>query len=160
MPSSIRLLGFVSGFSNFGLLTSSEKFMSFVYFLTEVCKEKIATPDRIGELYSALKIPSPQNFGGEIRSLRGYGYLTAVRGPEFHLTLKGKRYIIKKLKEVSPVRKSVRSSLISLKAKFSDAREREFFDEVLDCISVSANRSALVMMWIICIHHLRVYVLN
>ena len=67
---------------------------------------------------------------------------------------------IRKQVEDEPKRIQVSQQLTGLTSRVTDPREHAFLKEAIDCYRVRAFRAAIIMIWILVVHHLEKFILN
>lgn len=130
------------------------------FFILEYKKFDVVTVKDINSLYDQLKIKThsrlAQYLSEEAKKKNGK-YLKQAKGYVLE------RSILIRLRsaiEKSPRRTQIDQQLKDLVPKLSDTQERDFLLETINCLSVGANRAAIVMMWILTMDHLQKYIFN
>lgn len=151
---------YVLKIANFDGLSAKEKVDRLSFFLIAHGSKKVVTCSELKKLYKDLKIKPysriPQYLSEESRK-KGGKYIREDGGYILE------RSILSRLKgeiDRSPRRVQVDDQLKDLVTRISDTQEQGFLQETIDCLSVGANRAALVMMWILTMDHLQKYIFN
>ena len=64
-----KLNDFITSINDFGSLSDSDKVIFLSYFGTELLKNPDVTTKNLRDFYNQADLPSPQNFGGEVKQL-------------------------------------------------------------------------------------------
>jgi len=156
-----KLNEFINSITTFNALSNANKFLCFIYFHTEVLKKHQTTAKIVKDFYNLIGLPAPQNFGGEIKKLRSKRKTLLIMTPSggYKPSMDGKKLVLFLIKERLST-KRVKTTLRQLALKIPDQSESAFINEAINCLSIFANRATIVMSWILCLHHLRIYILN
>jgi hypothetical protein len=143
--------------------TAGDLIPHFVYFLTVVKELEAATAAQIGQCFDDARLKSYSNIPAFlsrnatrkkgkrplfIRTHAGY-QLERVHEEDIGKTL-----------QTEPARQEASQALTDLLKQLVDRDEKEFLQEAIDCYAVDARRAAIVMVWILTIHHLYKHILK
>lgn len=149
---------FISHIKGYDLMLTTQKIRVFGYYLTEVKKTEYFNIIDMKRCFNELDETVPKNLYQIVINLKCQGQLIPTK-EGFKLERKVKKEIGKYL-EKSPIEKEIDTSLVKLREKLRTEIEKIFYDEILNCLSVDANRSAVVMTWNLCIAHMQEHILS
>lgn len=135
----------------------------FVYFLTVVRELEAATASQVSECFTLVRIKQYSNIPAYLsrNSVRKKG-----KRPLFIKTSTG--YQLERIHEqelgktlqTGPARTEATQALSGLLTQLVYRDEKVFLQEAIDCYSIDARRAAIVMVWILTVHHLYKYILK
>lgn len=139
--------------------TSAELIPYFVYFLTVVQEEPGATAVGVARCFELLRITPYSNFGTYFSrtSKRGKAkkFLKA-RGGGYQLT-RAMQLEIQKSLHTGPAKVETSLLLRGLLTKLANHEEQGFLQEAIDCYEIGARRAAIVLTWLLALHHLQAF---
>lgn len=140
--------------------SAAELIPYFVYFSTVILGEESATPAGIARCFELLRIPAYSNIRAYLskHAQRGKAQRFVKAKSGYALARSGQLEIQKTLHS-GPAKLETSLLLRGLLPKVSDAAERSFLQEAVDCYEIGARRAAIVMTWQVAMHHLCSYVL-
>lgn len=133
----------------------------FVYFITVILKEEVATPAGIERCFELSRIQKYSNIAAYLsrNSKRAKG-----SQPKFLKTKSGYQLErsteldIQKTLHIGPARQETSHLLRGLLSKISSQHKRAFLQEAIDCYEIGARRASVVMVWILTVNHLYDYI--
>lgn len=153
----LELESYIDAISNFEKLKFEEQIIVFGYYLQQNLKVSNFDHKTIQQCFELSDFPHPTNIASRLPKLEKKHWLVKNNGG-YRLeraTLKSlERDILGK-----PQLKIISSKLESL-PKLLKTPEKEYVDEVIGCLRINAYRAAIVLMWSICISHLRNYIID
>lgn len=131
----------------------------FVYFLTVVQGEELATPAGVARCFEILRIPAYSNISSYLskHSARGKAQKFLKQKAGYQLS-RGTQLGIQETLHTGPAKLETSLLLRALLPKISDTSERSFLLEAIDCYEIGARRAAIVMSWLLALHHLQEHV--
>jgi hypothetical protein len=158
-----QLEGFLIQIPNLGDQTPSSLIDYFLYFLTVIEKKRAATP---AEVKLCFELSRLQKYSNIASYLSRYSKKTKSKPAKFIKTREG--YSLERNREVElqktlhagPSRIETSHLLRGLLTKLVDPHERSFLQEAIDCYEIGARRGAIVLVWILTVHHLYQYILK
>lgn len=152
-----KLKSYIETISNFEKLKLEEQIIVFGYHIQE--NEKLTNFDHkiIQRCFELSDLPLPTNIISRLQKLETKRWLVKNNG-RYRLertTLKSLEYNILG----KPQLKIISTKLESL-SNLLKTPEKEYVDEVIGCLRINAYHAAIVLMWSICISHLRNYIIN
>jgi hypothetical protein len=142
--------------------TPSDLIHFFVYFLTVVKGQDAATGVQVARCFDAARLTKYSNIpaylsrnsqrrrGQSPPFLRTHGGYQLVRGRETALGA---------VLQTGPARTQTTATLDALMHQLTDREEMAFLQEARDCYAIDARRAAIVLVWILTVHHLYRYIL-
>ncbi len=135
----------------------------FVYFLTVVREQEAASVAQVGECFDLVRLKKYSNIPAYLtrNSTRKKG-----KHPVFIKTSSGYQLErvheeeLRKTLQSGPARTEATHALNDLLAQLVDQDEKTFLQEAIGCYAIDALRAAIVMVWILTVHHLYKYILK
>ncbi len=135
----------------------------FVYFLTVVREQEAASIAQVRECFDLVRLKKYSNIPTYLsrNSTRKKG-----KRPVFIKMSSG--YQLERVHEEElgktlqsgPARTEATHALNNLLVQLVDRDEKTFLQEAIDCYAIDARRAAIVMIWILTVHHLYKYILK
>lgn len=135
----------------------------FLYFLTIVRGQEYVTASNVAECFDVLRLKRYSNISAYLSR-----YSSRKRGsrPRF-LRVKSGYQLERKYEETlgktlqaGPAKTETTHALKDLLGQLAGRNEKEFLQEAIDCYEIDARRAAIVMVWILTVHHLYQYILK
>lgn len=156
-----RLEAFALKIPEMASKAASELISYFVYFLTVVQEEEVATAAGIAECFAVLRVPAYSNIsaflsrhsvaGSSKRFIKAKGGYQLARSTQLE---------IQKTLHSGPAKLETSLLLRSLLPKVSEPLERAYLMEAIDCYEIGARRASILMTWLLALNHLYAHVLN
>ena len=154
---------FVMSIKSFNSSTSAEKIDYFVYYLTIEHTYNISKSAQIKKCFEDLSLTPYSNIPSYLShnsiKKRGASPKFIKKDTGYRLERTYKQALGKNI-DTGPARTQLKHSLNDLMDKITDANEKTFLKEIIDCYEFDARRAAIVMTWILSVYHLYRYVLN
>lgn len=155
-----RLESFILQIPDFDKAAKSELIDYFSYFLLTIEGQDVVTPADVNKCFELLRIEPYSNIPSYMsaKSKRGAGkrYIKKSGG---YLLERSRQLGIQKKLHVGPAKQETSHLLRNLLNNVTDARQRAFLQEAIDCYEIGARRAAIIMAWILTMNHLQRYVL-
>jgi len=142
---------------------ASELIDYFIYFLTVVEGREGATASAIDGCFELCHLQKYSNTSTYLArtAKRGRGKTPRIiRGPAGVRLERSRESELRKTLRASPPRIEASQLLRALSPKVATAQEKAFLKEAIDCYEIGARRAAVVMTWLLTVHHLFEYVLR
>jgi hypothetical protein len=140
--------------------TPAELIEYFAYFLTVVLQEEVATPAGISRCFELLRIPAYSNVSAFLSRHAKKGKAQKFIKARGGYTLsRAAQLAIQKTLHTGPAKLETSLLLRALLSKVTDPAERAFLQEAVDCYEIGARRSAILMTWLMVMHHMCALVL-
>jgi hypothetical protein len=131
----------------------------FVYFITIVSGETVATPAGVERCFEILRIHKYSNISAYLsRHAKRGGSGTFIRAHGGYTLSRVSQLDLQKTLHTGPVRLETSHLLRSLIPRLTATHERDFLQEVIDCYEIGARRASVVMAWVLTVHHLCSYI--
>jgi hypothetical protein len=135
----------------------------FVYFLTVIEGCDYVQPSNVEACFDLSRLKKYSNISAYLskNSMAKKG-----RSPKFIKTKHGynlerrSKLEIQKSLHKGPARIETSHLLRGLLPKLTSTEEQAFLQEAIDCYEISARRAAIVLVWILAIHHLYSYIFD
>lgn len=152
-----KLTSYIETISNFEKLKLEEQIIVFGYHIQQ--NEKLSNFNHkiIQQCFELSDLPSPTNIISRLQKLETKHWLVKNNGG-YRL----ERTTLKSLEHNilgKPQLKIISAKLENL-SNLLKTPEKEYVDEVIGCLRINAYRAAIVLMWSICISHLRNYIIS
>lgn len=147
---------------NLGSKTSAELIPYFVYFLTVIQEEAGATAIGVARCFELLRITPYSNIGTYFSrsSKRGKSQkFLKSKGGGYQLT-RSMQLEVQKSLNTGPAKIETSLLLRGLLTKFVNHDEQGFLQEAIDCYEIGARRAAIILTWLLALHHLQSYTLK
>lgn len=131
----------------------------FVYFLTVESGHDSATPKQVVECFAACDLVVPGNVGARLSEGLKTKPPKYVKSSGGYKLQRHMREALSRKLGAETVTAQTSATLRGLEQKLPVGANKEFLKEVIDCFEVGANRSAIVMTWILAMDHLFAYIL-
>ncbi len=143
--------------------SSAELIDYFVYFLTVIEESDYIQASDVEACFDLSRLKKYSNISAYLSknaaSKKG-------NNPKFIKTKSGYRIErrsqleIQKSLHTGPARIETSHLLRGLLSKLSTTNEQVFLQEAIDCYEIGARRAAIVLVWILTLHHLYLYILS
>jgi hypothetical protein len=158
-----QLEGFLLQIPNLGDQTPSTLIDYFIYYMTVIGKkEAVASID----VKQCFKLSRLQEYSNIASYLSRHSKKTKGKPAKFIKTVGGyhlernRQVELQKTLHTGPSRQETSHLLRGLLSKLVDPHERSFLQEAIDCYEIGARRGAIVLVWILTVHHLYQYILK
>jgi len=132
----------------------------FAYFMTVVQEEEAVTSAGVSGCFELLRIPPYSNVSAYLSKHSKRGKTQAfIKKKTGYTVSRDHQLAIQKTLHTGPAKLETSLLLRGLLLKVTDAAERSFLQEAVDCYEIGARRAAIVMTWQMATHHLCAYVL-
>jgi len=129
----------------------------FVYFLTVIKGQPACTPSEVEKCFEVSQLPPYSNVPTYLSN-----NATARKGKKPMFVRSGKGYQLERTRQLQlqkslhtgPARVETSYLLRALVPKLGTQEEKDFLQEAIDCYEIGAKRAAIVMVWILTMHHL------
>jgi hypothetical protein len=141
----------------------SELVEYFIYFLTIIKGQDVARPSDVGRCFEISRLPKYSNVSTYLsrnskkRKNQPPRFLNISGGYQLE---RNAQLELEKSLNTGPARIETSLLMRRLLPKISNPQEETFLQEAIDCYEIGARRAAIVMAWILAIHHLHSYVLK
>lgn len=143
--------------------SSAELIDYFVYFLTIIEERDYIQASDVEACFDLSRLKKYSNISAYLskNSAPKKG-----NNPKFIKTKNGykierrSQLEIQKSLHTGPARVETSHLLRGLLSKLSSTNEQVFLQEAIDCYEISARRAAIVLVWILTLHHLYLYIFN
>jgi hypothetical protein len=154
-----RLEAFALQIPDFSSRSAADLIDHFVYFITVLEKESVATAAGVERCFEVLRIPKYSNIPTYLsrHSKRG-GTCKFVKAANGYQLSRNVQLEIQKTLHSGPAKIETSHLLRGLVPRLSDPLERQFLQEVIDCYEIGARRASIVMTWLLTINHLCTYI--
>jgi hypothetical protein len=158
-----QLESFLQQIPSIGEQSSTALIDYFVYFLTVVAKEDVATPAGVERCFEIAKLHKYSNISMYLsrhsKKVKGKpsNYIKTKLG--YHLERNAELEIQKTLHS-GPARQETSHLLRGLITMIGDQHKKSFLQEAIDCYEIGARRASIVMVWILTVHHLYEYIFS
>jgi hypothetical protein len=129
----------------------------FVYFLTVIQGQNACAPSEVEECFRVSRLPRYSNVPAYLSNnsvaKKGKKPVFVRSGARYELE-RNRQLQLEKTLQTGPARVETSHLLRGLVAKLSTQEERDFLQEAIDCYEIGAKRAAIVMVWILTMHHL------
>lgn len=140
--------------------TAAELIGYFAYFMTVVQREETVTSTSIARCFEILRIPPYSNISAYLSKHAKRGKAQKfIKRKEGYIVARDHQLSIQKALHTGPAKLETSLLLRGLVPKVSDAAERSFLQEAIDCYEIGARRASIVMTWQLAVHHMCAYVL-
>ena len=158
-----RLEGFLPQIPNLGDQTASSLIEYFVYFLTVIEKEAGATSAEVERCFDIARIQKYSNTSAYLsrntKKKKGQPVKFLKTSVGYQLE-RNRELEIQKTLHLGPAQQETSHLLRGLLTELSDAHEKSFLQEAIDCYEIGSRRAAIVLVWILTIHHMYQYILE
>ena len=156
-----KLEGFLLQIPDIENQASSNLIDYFVYFLTVLEKKENVQPSDIEACFDLARLKKYSNTSSYLSRNS-----TAKKGkqPKFikskygYILERNTQLQIQKILHTGPSRVETSHLLRSLLPNLASKKEQAFLQEAIDCYEISAKRAAIVLVWILSLHHLYTYI--
>ena len=141
--------------------TASALIEYFVYFLTVIENDDAATPASVERCFELCRLQKYSNTSSYLsrHSKKKKGkvakFIKVTNGYQLE---RNRELEIQKTLHSGPARRETSHLLRGLLTKLSDSHEVSFLQEAIDCYEIGARRAAIVLVWILSIHHLQKHI--
>jgi len=158
-----RLDSFVLQIPNLAEQTPAALIDYFVYFLSVIEKKEAVSPADVEKCFEHTRLQKYSNISSYLSRLskkkknERSKFIKLKNG--YHLERNQELAIQKTLHE-GPAKLETSHLLRGLLSKLKEPYEKTFLQEAIDCYEIGARRAAIVLVWILTIHHLYNYILK
>lgn len=134
--------------------TPAELVEYFVYFLTVIHAQESAAPSDVEDCFRDSRLKPYSNISAFL------GRHSDSKAPKFLRTRGGyqlernRQLEIQRTLHTGPAKLETSHLLRGLLAKVHNPQQQSFLQEAIDCYEIGARRAAIVMVWILTVHHL------
>lgn len=154
-----KLEDYILQVDNFDGLGKAELIDYFVYFITVINETEVADIRKIKDCFECLRIEPYSNISSYLsqKSRRGKGkkYIKKSGG---YILERSRELEIQKTLSTGPEKKETSFLLRNLLEDISNAHQRAFLQEAIDCYEIGAKRASIVLAWILTVNHLYEYI--
>lgn len=154
-----RLDAFALQVPDFSSKSAAQLIEYFIYFITVLEKESVATAAGIERCFEILRVSKYSNIPTYLsrHSKRG-GSCKFIKTPGGYQLSRNIQLEIQKTLHSGPAKIETSHLLRGLVLRLSDPHDRQFLQEVIDCYEIGARRASIVMAWLLSIHYLCAYI--
>ncbi len=135
----------------------------FVYFLTVILGKEVAKPSEIETCFDVAHLPRYSNISAYVsrhskRKKRKTPKFIHVRNG--YQLARPRQLELQKTLHTGPAKVETSLLLRGLLTRLAIPQEQAFLLEAIDCYEIGARRAAIIMVWILTVHHLYQYILK
>jgi hypothetical protein len=156
-----RLEAFLLQIPNLADQASSTLIDYFVYFLTVIEKEEVATSSGVDRCFDLARIQKYSNIASYLlRNSKKQRNKPAkfIKAQNGYSLERSRELTLKNTLESGPARKETSHLLRGLLTKLRNPHEKSFLQEAINCYEIGARRATIVLVWILTIDHLYQYI--
>ena len=153
-----ELEGFLPQIPDLAARTPAELVEYFVFFLTVIRKQVAAAANEVADCFELTRLKSYSNIPAYLANH------TRGKTPKFLRTNGGyqlernRQLEIQKTLHTGPAKIETSHLLRGLLAKVHNSQQQSFLQEAVDCYEIGARRAAIILVWILVVHHLYEYI--
>ena len=129
----------------------------FVYFLTVIKGQGVCTPSEVEKCFEVSQsqpysnVPAYLSTNSVVKKGKKPIFVRSAKGYQLERT---RQLQLQKTLHTGPARVETSHLLRGLVAKLGTQEQKDFLQEAIDCYEIGAKRAAIVMVWILTMHHL------
>lgn len=150
---------FVLQIENFEERTKAELIDYFVYFITVVNEDDVASSGQLKECFDLLRIEPYSNIPSylSVKSKRSKGK-KFIKKKGGYILERPVELELQKTLSTGPSKRETSFLLRNMLSDITDTHQRSFLQEAVDCYEIGAKRASIVLAWILTMNHLYQYI--